>query len=75
MFGAVETKAQAASADTFKHRMEQLDDLEEVSMCACAWLCVCVHVMCVACAGLCEGDADSEPEGMWQRLCRGQNKV
>ena len=36
VFGAVETKAQAASADTFKHRMEQLDDLEEVSMCACA---------------------------------------
>ena len=68
MFGAVETKAQAASADTFKHRMEQMDDLEEVSMCACA-LCVCVHVICVhvvcvACVGLCEGDADSEPEGV-----------
>ena len=45
MIGAVETKAQAASADTFKHRMEQLDDLKEVSMCACAWLCVCVLYM------------------------------
>ena len=33
VFGAVETKAQAASADTFKHRLEQLDDMEEVSVC------------------------------------------
>ena len=44
LFGVVETKAQAASADTFKHCMEQMDDLEEVSMCACMTVCVCTYV-------------------------------
>ena len=49
VFGAVETKAQAASADTFKHRLEQLDDLEEVRMCACAHVHDCVRVSLCTC--------------------------
>ena len=44
VYGTVETKAQAASADTFKHRLEQLDDIEEVCACMCVCVCVCVCV-------------------------------
>ena len=32
MYITVETKAQAAVTDTVKHRLEQLDDFEEVSI-------------------------------------------
>ena len=33
----VETKAQAAVTDTVKHRLEQLDDFEEVCVCVCRY--------------------------------------
>ena len=45
VYGTVETKAQAASADTFKHRLEQLDDIEEVCACVCVCVCVCACVL------------------------------
>ena len=48
----VETKAQAAVTDTVKHRLEQLDDFEEV--------CVAMVIQYKALynnVGICEGDA------------------